>query len=318
MKSGAPLKGKEDLARLLKRVVDTLERTGKRYALLKFPTSYRERSIDLIAVDSAGENVVIRIKSSSKITREEAKDLINASLALDSIPIAISSDPLLFDNVIYEKEGIYLMNERTFENLYTKPNEIIALYRKGDLYLEVNKEFIKKERLKHELSLSDASYLLNLSRKMIYQYEKEGGMVTVETAEKLVDTFGAKAISPINHRVMRTEFVEKARREADITTPAILKKVVTGKVYTLKKSAPDYIVRSERVSTVVDATGEDYSLRKVIKKVTECIKLSDMAWEDVHLMVSPERVNSVMDGLSTQISLNRIKLHKIRGSVEGR
>jgi len=304
---------KNNLGKLLSRVVDTLDRAGKKYALLKFPASYRERSIDLIAMDERGENVVLRVKSGSKITKEEAEDLMKASLALSSVPIAVSDDPSLYDNIIYEKEGVYLMNERTLENLYNKPNEIIALYKKGDLYLVVNKNFIREERLKHDLSLSEVSYLLKLSRKMIYQYEKEGGMVTIETAEKLVDVFGAGAVSSLSHEAIKENFMlraEKVLKGEELELPKEIS--LEGKSFRLKKSAPDYIVKGANVSTVIDATQKDYSLKKVVKKTAECVKLSDLAWKDVHVVASPERAEAIADELSTEVSLNRIRLHKIR------
>ncbi len=307
---------KEDLRRLFNRVVETLERAGKRYAPLKFPTSYRERSIDLIAIGNDGRNAVLRIKSGSRLTKEEAEDLRNASLALDSIPIAVSDDPSLYDNIVYEKEGVYLMNERTLENLYNKPNEIIALYRKGELYLVVNKDTIRKERARREMSLGDASYALHLSRKMIYTYEKKGGMVTIETAEKLVNLFGADAVMSVNHEMIREDFMSRTSKDADEESSGLVKEIVeAGEAYKLRKSAPDYIVKGEDVETVIDAT-EEFSLRKVVKKVTECVKLQHLAWRDVHILVPPGRVNVVKDELSTQVSLNKVRLHKIRKGPE--
>ncbi|MCD6323938.1 MAG: hypothetical protein J7L55_02375 [Desulfurococcales archaeon] len=319
MKEGSRVRDRrEDLRRLFSRVVDTLSRAGKKYAPLKFPTSYRERSIDLIAVGKDGKNAVLRIKSGSRITKEEAEDLRKASLALDSIPIAVSDDPSLYDNIIYEKEGVYLMNERTLDNLYNKPNEIIALYRKGDLYLVVNRDAIKRERARKEMSLGDASYALNLSRKMIYTYEKEGGMVTIETAEKLVNLFGTDAVMSVNHEMIREDFMNKARRKVEADATDVIKEIVEGgEAYKLRKSAPDYIVKGEDVETVIDATSKEFSLRKVVKKVTECVKLSEFAWSNVHLLVTPSRVEVVRDELSTQVSLNKIRLHKIRKSSEG-
>ena len=304
---------KSNLGRLLSSVTDTLDRAGKKYAILKYPASHRERSIDLIAIDENGRNVVLRIKTGSRVTREEADDLIKASMALGSVPLAVSDDSLLYDNIVYEREGIYLMNERTLENLYNKPSEIIALYRKGDLYLVVNRNFIRNERLKHDLSLGEASYLLKLSRKMVSQYEREGGMVTIETAEKLVDLFGVGAVSSLTHEAIRNDFLSKAKNLLKGEEPKLPEEIsLEGESFSLKKSAPDYIVKGDRVSTVIDATQRDYSLKKVIRKTTECVKLSELAWKEVHVVTSPERAKTIIDELSTEISLNRIRLHKIR------
>lgn len=307
---------KEDVRRLFNRIVSTLERIGKRYALLQFPSSYRERSIDFVTVGGGTENAVIRVKVGSRVSREEAEDLVKASLAFDSVPIVVSDDPSLYDNIIYEKEGVYLMNERTLENMYTKPNEIIALYRKGDLYLVADKDVIRERRAQKNLSLGDVSYLTNISRKMIYMYEKEGGMVAVETAEKLVNVFGADAVKSVTFKVIKSDFLKKANRFIDKSGSSenVLKVIEReGEVYGLRKSAPDYIISGEEVVTVVDATSkEGFSLRKVVKKVTECVKLSEVAHTDVQVLVTSERLPTVKDELSTRIDLSKVILHKVR------
>ena len=309
---------REEARRIFKRIVSTLERIGKKYALLQFPTSYRERSIDLVTVGGSGSDAVIRIKVGHKVSRDEAGDLSRASLALDSVPVVVSDDPSLYDNIVYEKEGVFLMNERTLENMYLRPNEIIALYRKGSIYLVADKEAIRESRAKRNMSLGDVAYLTNLTRKTIYMYEREGGIVSVETAEKLVDVLGSETVKSITLNVLKNEFLRKASKSVRGVDSGKVLEVLepSGDVYPIKKSAPDYIVRGEEIVTVIDASSKDrFYLPKTAKKVEECVKLSELVDGEVKVLVTPERKEVLEDELSTKIDLNKIILQKVKGGT---
>ena len=309
---------REEARRIFKRIVSTLERIGKKYALLQFPTSYRERSIDLVTVGGSGSDAVIRIKVGHKVSRDEAGDLSRASLALDSVPVVVSDDPSLYDNIVYEKEGVFLMNERTLENMYLRPNEIIAFYRKGSIYFVADKEAIRESRAKRNMSLGDVAYLTNLTRKTIYMYEREGGIVSVETAEKLVDVLGSETVKSITLNVLKNEFLRKASKSVRSVDSGKVLEVLepSGDVYPIKKSAPDYIVRGEEIVTVIDASSKDrFYLPKTAKKVEECVKLSELVDGEVKVLVTPERKEVLEDELSTKIDLNKIILQKVKGGT---
>jgi len=309
---------REEARRIFKRIVSTLERIGKKYALLQFPTSYRERSIDLVTIGGSGSDAVIRIKVGHKVSRDEAGDLSRASLALDSVPVVVSDDPSLYDNIVYEKEGVFLMNERTLENMYLRPNEIIAFYRKGSIYFVADKEAIRESRAKRNMSLGDVAYLTNLTRKTIYMYEREGGIVSVETAEKLVDVLGSETVKSITLNVLKNEFLRKASKSVRSVDSGKVLEVLesSGDVYLIKKSAPDYIVRGEEIVTVIDASSKDrFYLPKTAKKVEECVKLSELVDGEVKVLVTPERKKFLEDELSTKIDLNKIILQKVKGGT---
>ena len=309
---------REEARRIFKRIVSTLERIGKKYALLQFPTSYRERSIDLVTIGGSGSDAVIRIKVGHKVSRDEAGDLSRASLALDSVPVVVSDDPSLYDNIVYEKEGVFLMNERTLENMYLRPNEIIAFYRKGSIYFVADKEAIRESRAKRNMSLGDVAYLTNLTRKTIYMYEKEGGIVSVETAEKLVDVLGSETVKSITLNVLKNEFLRKTSKSVRSVDSGKVLEVLesSGDVYPIKKSAPDYIVSGEEIVTVIDASSKDrFYLPKTAKKVEECVKLGELVDGEVKVLVTPERKKVLEDELSTKIDLNKIILQKVKGGT---
>ncbi len=313
---------RKKLRMLLERVVNILETTGKRYTILRFPSSYRERSIDLIAVGGDAADVIIRVKIGAGVSKDEAHDMLKASLALDSIPVVISDDPELYDNIIYEKSGVYVMNERTLENMYLKPTELIALYKKGELYLSVNREKLNEAMQRRLMSISELSYLTNISRRTVFKYKKEGGMVTVEKAEKLVSAVGEDVVESINFDIIAKDIQERMRelgsclRKA-LSNPRLERRLREwGEVYDIRKSAPDYIVSGEEIQVVVDATPPSRNtLKDVVKKTVECVKLVDVVQREikasVSVIASQENVSLVKDEISSYVNLNKVSIEKL-------
>jgi len=315
-------KRRKKLRMLLERVVNILEATGKRYTILRFPSSYRERSIDLIAIGGDTADVIIRVKIGASVSKDEAHDMLKASLALGSIPIVISDDPELYDNIIYEKGGVYVMNERTLENMYLKPTELIALYKKGELYLSVNREKLSEAMQRRMISISELSYLTNISRRTVFKYKKEGGMVTVENAEKLVSAVGEDVVESISFDIIAKDIQERMHEAGlclrnALSNPQLERRLrELGKVYEIRKSAPDYIVSGEEIQVVVDATPPSRNtLKDIVRKTVECVKLVDVVRKElrarVSVVASRENELLVKDEISPYISLNKVSIEKL-------
>ncbi len=301
---------------LVDRVVNILNSAGKKYVIIRFPSSHRERSIDLIAVGGCAADVIIRVKMDSVVSRDEANDILKASLALDSVPIVVSDDPELYDNIVYERSNVYVMNERTLENMYLKPTELITLYRKGELYLSVNKDALQEEMRRRMLSIGDISYLTRISRRTIHKYRSEGGMITIESAEKLVSAVGERVIESISFKHI-AESVKLRVKECGIVksseNPKLEERLLSeGEVYDLRKSAPDYLISGEELKAIVDATPmRRRALRDVVRKTIECVKMSEVLGIDVNVVTGRENAELVKDELSTAVSLNRVNLEKL-------
>ena len=272
---------KKELRNVLEKIKFALEVSGRKFVILQYPAKHRDRSIDVVAI-GRNESEIIRIKLSARVSREESKDLIRASKALDAVPMIVTNDPELYDNIVYEKEGVYVINDRTFENLYLRPKELITLYKKGDLYISLNKENLKKLRSKLSLSIGDVAYKTGISRRTIYSYEREGGIITIETAERLLEVFGDEVIQTVNLKVMQGEFHKRHREMSETCSRELLvkiKKYFDGDVYEIKKSAPDFIISTEdEVAVYVDAVlnKRRYTLRDVVRKTVESIKISSI------------------------------------------
>ncbi len=316
---------KKDIKKIFSRVKDVLDLSSQDYVLVQFPSKYKERSIDIVTSGNEG-NLVIRIKLSSHIGKGEVEDLIKASITFEAVPIIVSDDDELYDNIVYEKEGVFILNERTFENICLRRKELIAIYKKGELYVPLNKEVLGELRLRRDYSISELSYLTGISRRTLYEYEREGGLVSIEVAEKLVSTLGEDVIKSVDLKTMFEEFTRNVKVMKYIVSRDINDKVVNVlkthyglsdedilSIFTIKKSAPDILIKSidEEVKTIVKAEPKKYTLKDIVRKVVESIKIADLMGSEAGLILKREDEGRILDELSSQISTNKLSVLRI-------
>jgi len=152
-------------------------------------------------------------------------------------------------------------------------------------------------------------------------------MISIEAAEKLVDILGEDVVRTIDLKIISKEFrkrISKYRRVQEYNEEIInnkLKLLIKSKginvksIYPLKKSAPDYIIEESEegnVKAVVDATTNRYTLKEVVKKIIESIKIANLVKGETNIIVSNEISKAITDELSTQISSNKYEIVKIR------
>lgn len=310
--------GKEAFRRLYEGVAQVLDRIRFRYEVISFPVKYRERSIDIVAVSGEHGNLIIRLKNTMQVNRSEAQDLIKSSLALDALPLVVSETSGVFDNVVVEREGVYVVGLRTLQNMYSGKDELVTLYRKGELFVKVDSGSLARRRSELGYSLTSLSRLLNISRKTLEHYERRGGNVTVEVAEKLATTLGDDVVKTITPADLQREFVAKASRESvtgDVTPLKVslkdLLKIGGGSIYEIRKSAPDYIIKNDETLMTIDVTSSRrYGVREILIKTHECVKFSAVTDAEVKIFADDSgKVKAIMDKLS---SLKRSNVEVIK------
>lgn len=325
MKEKAGSARKDRVRKLYDDVVDILKYSNKDFITISFPTSHRERSIDVITYrDERTVNMVVRVKDRSFVGKDEVKDLVKASLAFNAIPLVISEDQQVYDNIVFEREGVYVLNERTLNNLLSNREELITLYRKGELYLKIDKDKFLESRLKRNLSLNALAYLTSISRKTLEMYEKRGGNVTIETAEKLVAALGEDVIKAVSLEHIREDFKEKQQETLTDLTPKLQETIRKGlekvvdlnrseiRVYDLRKSAPDYLIRNDELIATVNAVDfSRYGLREITIKILECLKLSELTDAEVSVLVDKDKVHLLEESLSTLGKSSKVELIKL-------
>lgn len=299
---------KEVFRKLHEGVSQILERVRYKYETINFPVKYRERSIDVVARSEEYGGLIIRLKTSTQVNRGEAQDLVKSSLALDALPLVVSDVSEIYDNVVIEREGVYVVNLKTLQNMYFGREELVTLYRKGELFVKVNREGLVGRRTALGYTLTSLSRLLNISRKTLELYERRGGNVTIETAEKLAKRLGEDVIRPITLKDLHDDFVSKTVKETsreEVTTLKVdlrgLFNIEEGDIYLIRKSAPDYIIRDDETLITVDVTNQQrYGMREMLIKTHECVKFSNVAEAELKIVTDDSnKARAIADELSS-------------------
>lgn len=317
------MKSKEVLKKLYEGVNNVLESVSFRYEIINFPIKYRERSIDIVANSKEHGALIIRVKDLMHVNRNEAQDLIKSSLALNAIPFVVSEAPEVYENIVIEREGVYLVNLKTLQNMYSSEEDLIALYRRGELFVKVDSEIFSRKRTELRHTLTSLSSILNISRKTLETYEKRGGNITIETAEKLASVLGEEVIKPISVKDLREEFVSKSVKgqQEFVSSESIhvrtnLKKLFNvdeSKIYEIKRSAPDYIIKDKETLITVDVTrSRGYNMREILVKTGECLKFSRITEAGVRVVTDDaERAKVIKDNLSVFTGKKNLEVIKV-------
>ncbi|MEO3993256.1 MAG: helix-turn-helix domain-containing protein [Desulfurococcaceae archaeon TW002] len=316
-------RSKDVLKKLYEGVNNVLEKVSFRYEVINFPVKYRERSIDIVANSKEHGALIIRIKDLMHVNKNEAQDLIKSSLALNAIPFVVSEAPEVYENIVIEKEGVYLVNLKTFQNMYSREEDLIALYKRGELFVKVDSEIFSRKRTELKHTLTSLSSLLNISRKTLETYEKRGGNITIETAEKLASVLGDEVIRSISVKDLREEFVSKSVKEQQefVSSDSIhvrtnLKKLFNvdeSKIYEIKRSAPDYIIKNKETLITVDVTrSRSYNMREILIKTSECLKFSRITEAGVRVVTDDaEKAKVIKDSLSAFANKKNLEVIKV-------
>jgi len=232
-----------------KKVKGILREVTRSVVELDYPTNYRERSIDYVAIlktrtkdkihqpHSTG-SVVVRVSPgrSSTISNEVEEDLAKFADAIDGVPVVIDNE--LYDNIVFDYGKIFATNERTLENI-VKERELIALYRRNELYVALNIKLIEREVSRGGLRLSEISDALGLSKKSVESCLKGLGLISIDKAEKLISEYSSDMILSIGYDVLREIFKKKSSPPQGINREIGSETLV----YDLKKTAVDLVVR---------------------------------------------------------------------------
>lgn len=288
-----------------------LSKCGYDFEVISYPVSYRERSIDVIAVK--GDNrLLIRIKLGSKnLQREEVSDLTKAASAMDAVPIVLSND-VMYEDVVVEKEGVYMMSSKTFSKVLREFEEVFIIERRGELYVRIDAKKLDTYRLAKRLSIGDLALRSGVSRRMVFEYLKGNSNVSLKVAERLIEALNEDIIESINVKTLRSMLI-KAPPDDDADIRRILKDLEAAPmhVYRINKSAPDYILRhgeGPEVKFVVNGSHVNrVPFKSIVKKIIESDKLAKVVSSEVIAVLGSSLRDAVLSELATyNLNMSRI------------
>ena len=104
----------------------------------------------------------------------------------------------LEDDTVYSRNGIFVVTEKTIQNIVLKTANPLVYAGPGGYSVEVDGELVKKRRKDLDLSIGKLAVMVGVSRRTIYGYERGMAKASVKSAYKLAKTLGVPVAKPIN------------------------------------------------------------------------------------------------------------------------
>ncbi len=190
---------------IARRTLDILKKHNIDADIIEYPHGNR-RSVDIVA----SEKIIIKVgREASEISREEIEDLKLASVMLSSAAVIISKSYLdedLESGVLMDRSDISVMDPETLD-LYLSKEKVAIYYKKGRFFVKIDGAELHRKRLEKALSLGELAEILKISRKAVYEYERETMDPSIEIAQKLVELFGEDIVSRVDIHELTERYV---------------------------------------------------------------------------------------------------------------
>ncbi len=180
--------------------LDVLRLITAKVSIIRYPEDPRERSIDLLARTKEGNNLFIKVAYDvNDVPAREFRELRRLSRVLDAKSVVVAKregSEELEDDVAYERHGVSLLTPR---GLYlAMKKSIYIVYRHGNYYMRVDGVKLREARERKGYSLGELAELIGISRRSVYEYERETMDVSITTALRLLEIFGDEVFKPID------------------------------------------------------------------------------------------------------------------------
>ncbi len=215
------------IQKLTDEVSDTLRSKGFKIGFLEYPVNER-KSIDLIA-RRGNEKFLIKVSYEvDNVGHREAYELSAISDVFGGLGVLIGKKAKkkeLEDFVVYERHGLPAITPETLKELIE--NERIYVYAdRGGYYVRIDGRKLREKREERNMSLGDIAYLLGVSRKAVYEYERSKMNLSLTTALRLVEIFGEDILSPLGIDELRKREKLAVSKAKMILRNAKLKRIV--------------------------------------------------------------------------------------------
>ncbi len=180
------------------RVVTLLRRAGFRTS---DTFNLRSACFDVVARNG---NMILLIKVLTNIDsfrEEQAFELRLLSYTLSASVVVVGErtrKDKVEDDTLYERFGIPAVSYNTLEQALLNGVFPVVYAKRGGFYVHLNGDKIRQERGKSSYSLGDMAESLGVSRRTVYEYERNEMDSTLETAFKLEELLNTSVTVPFN------------------------------------------------------------------------------------------------------------------------
>jgi len=301
---------------LLGEVRDTLIKAGFYVSELYI---MRPIGFDIVARRDNSLLIIKVLINIDAMSEEVARELRTLSILLKGCPLIIgqkSGTGELQDNAVYDRFGIQTITSETLKThlLEGIPLEVYAA--PGGLYVNLDKDKIKKTRIDQNISIGSFARSLRVSRRTVQMYE-DGMNATIEVAIRIEDTLGTNVALPIDlfrHQKLK-EKIHLLSSETDVFRKfqreifSILEKVGY-KVIPLERCIFEAVSQDKKkiLLTCVD----EYN--KKLQKKAQALSSISKVTEEYAVLITDKDVNK--KSIEGTPLIVRRELKKIRGPEE--
>ncbi|MGC9072415.1 MAG: helix-turn-helix domain-containing protein [Acidilobus sp.] len=269
--------------------------------ILEYPGNQNQRSID-VAIRVAEKGSVIAkvapdVTDVGKTERDELKR-ISAAIGVNAFIVAETRHGQeLIEGVIYDVEGVKVINVNTIVNVIYGGEYPVIFEDKDGFKIKLDGNLLRALRLRKGYSLGVAAERLHVSRKTIYDYEREVVRPTIEIAERIIEEFGEEVAKPIDIfnpdddiLVARVSNIEGHPVDSGFERIVVERLRILGWKFTHARRAPLDIAASKGSSRVFLTIPHPHeNSRPIVERTENMIKLAKALSGSSYVVVTREQ-----------------------------
>jgi putative transcriptional regulator len=301
---------------ILEEVRETLLKAGFYVSEL---CSIRPASFDLVARRDNSLLIIKVLTNIDAVPEDVSRELRTLSILLKGCPLIIgdrSGSGKLRDDVAYDRFGIQAITSETLKThlLEGLPLEVYAA--PGGLYINLDKDKIKKLRMEQNISLGSFARSLRVSRRTVQMYE-EGMNTSIEVALRIEELLGTDVTVPID--ILKSNSIKEEIKSLPLETEGFrqfqreifsILEQVGYRVIPLERSPFEAV--SEDKKKILLTCVDEYN-KKLLKKAHVVNSISKITERHAVLITDKDVKKTNIEG--TPVIIKK-ELKKIRGPEE--
>jgi putative transcriptional regulator len=301
---------------LLGEVRDTLMKAGFYVSELY---SMRSIGFDLVARRDNSLLIIKVLTNIDAMSEDIAGELRKLSILLKGCPLIIgqkSGAGTLQDNAVYDRFGIQAITSETLKTHFLEGMPLEVYAAPGGLYVNLDKDKIKKLRTEQNISIGSFARSLKVTRRTVQMYE-DGMNASVEVVLRIEDILGENITLPID--LLRHKKIEKPTQVTSLESEgfrkfqrevfSILEKVGY-KVIPLER-CPFEAVSQDKKKILLTCVDE-YN-KKLLQKAQAVGSISKVTEKHAVLIIDKDVHKKSIEGTPLIV---RKELKKVRGPEE--
>ncbi|WP_054842724.1 helix-turn-helix domain-containing protein [Vulcanisaeta distributa] len=223
--------------------------------------------------DNEEGKFIVKVKEDAdRVSREAIVDLIVLSRVSNSTPIIVGinyGDEEMADGVAYKVHGIYAVGIRTFKRILDNEGGVKFVKDKGIVRASVKGQLLRRLREdRGGMSLGDLAKILGVTRRTVYEYERESIEASERTARILINIFNEDILNDVNLRPRDEEVINEVREREEMVDEDIKELLPSFRLYSLLKAHTKVAAHSQSESYLVEdkrrVSNEVFNVAKVL------------------------------------------------------